>query len=427
MPATLPRTDALKPVEAALARAIDRTARQRWLTLEHLLDRFLNRPCRELEPAMRAVLLAGAAQLVFMQRLPAYAVVDQMVELAERLMRRKARGMVNAVLRKIAGLVGAFEPDEPWTPAVDALPMDDGKVRLTEPCLPDPIDEIAHLSLATSHPQWLVRRWRRAFGRDAVVRMCLTGVRSAPTIVAVENDFSPDTAHDDWQWHDAPGFIVWRGDYQALRAFLDAHPHRRVQDPAAQRAVAACDALHAPTILDFCAGRGTKTVQLAAAHPQARIFACDPDPDRAASLRQVSARFEHVAVIDHDAARAMRADLLVLDVPCSNTGVLGRRPEARYRLSSKRLKQVVALQRDIFAQALPTVTPGGHVLYSTCSVEAEENAEQAGWLEQRLGTTRLRESLTLPAGADPSHHDGGYHALLPVPVPVSAAASGTGA
>lgn len=409
---TAPDTTDLSPAEAALAVAIHRTTLQRWLTLEHLLGRYVNQPVAKLEPAMRAVLLAGAAQLLFMQRLPAYAVVDESVTLARRHVRPKAGGMVNAVLRKVGALVGEVARDETWQPAGDALPLDGGTLHLAEPCLPEPSPLDEHLAIAASHPRWLVQRWLKGFSREAVIEICRSGLRTAPTIVAVEPGFDLAQSSEDWQPHALAGSLVWRGDHAALVRFLQGHPQRRVQDPAAQRAVAATHNLEVNTILDFCAGRGTKTVQLAATHPKARILAADPDPERAASLREVAARFEHVEVVTAAQAMAQRVDLLVLDVPCSNTGVLGRRPEARYRLNADRLDKLTDLQRQILDQALPTATPGGWVLYTTCSIEPEENDRQTRWIEEQIEGETWRENLLLPAGDGLTHHDGSYHALV---------------
>lgn len=408
-----PNTAGLSVADAALALAIHRTVLQRWLTLEYLLNRFLNQPFDRLEPAMRAVLLSGAAQLLFMQRVPAYAVVDQTVALARRLLRPKAGGMVNAVLRRIADGVRAVARDEPWEPAADVLPLDEGTLHLTEPWLPSPEEQFdEHLGLATSHPKWLVHRWLSMFEPQAVQAVCRHGVRTAPTIVAVEAEFEASPADELWEPHETPGFLVWRGEHEALVRFLAEHPHRRVQDPAARRAVEATRGLPVRTILDYCAGRGTKTIQLAAEHPEAEILAADPDPDRAASLRGLEHRFDNITVTTPTEALAARVDLLLLDVPCSNTGVLARRPAARYRLTHRRLKQLAALQQEIVEQSVETLELGGWVLYSTCSIEPEENDQQTRWIEEQTGGEVLREALTLPAGHARTHHDGSYHALV---------------
>ena len=122
LPAITLDTTGLSPLDAGLATAIHRTTLQRWITLEYLLNRVLSKRLESLEPVVQGVLLSGAAQLVFMDRLPAHAVVDEQVKLARGLVRPGAAGLVNAVLRKVADSVQAVEPDRAWEPACDLLP-----------------------------------------------------------------------------------------------------------------------------------------------------------------------------------------------------------------------------------------------------------------------------------------------------------------
>ena len=409
--------------DAALALAIHRTVLQRWLTLEHLLDRFSRQPCEKLEPNMLAVLLTGSAQLVFMPSLPTYAVVDEAVSLAKQMVRPAAGGMVNAILRKVAKLVVGPEPDTAWQPAADLLPAEQGVIRLAQPALPDPSQLPAYLAAATSHPVKLVRRWIEMFGGPQTTELCLHSTRVPPTLVAVEQGFDAGQTSDDWQAHDQPGWIVWQGSHDALIAFLESHPSRRVQDPTAAQAVASCRELNPSSVMDYCAGMGTKTKQLAMQFPEAAIFAADPHVGRAAALKQLAEQYAKVTVLSQAAAAGQSADLLVLDVPCSNSGVLARRPEARYRLTHQSLASVMELQRQIILQSLPvvqarqgsgTATPR-HILYSTCSIEQMENRPQARWIAQQVAGEIVHEKLILPAGRGPSWNDGGYHALIKLP------------
>jgi len=102
----------------------------------------------------------------------------------------------------------------------------------------------------------------------------------------------------------------------------------------------------------------------------------------------------------------------VLDVPCTNSGVFARRPEARYRFSHTSVGQLAQLQRQVFRVARDLLAPGGHVLYATCSIEAAENAKQARKLARQIGGELLREHETLPGGDTTAYHDGGYFALV---------------
>ncbi|MCE9591928.1 MAG: hypothetical protein K8S99_15570 [Planctomycetes bacterium] len=417
-PAPIP-DGGLSALDARLAMAIHRTVLQRWLTLEYLLDGRLNKPMDRLEPAMRGVLLTAAAQLVFMDRLPVHAVVHESVSLARRMVRPAAAGLANAVLRRISEAVDKHITDQPWSPAADRLPLDFGFVQLTKPELPAITQFTEHLAAATSHPEHLIERWVQAHGQAGALAIARHGVVNAPTVVATEPGFDT-TSCPDGRSHELPGSLVWDGSHSAMIAFLAGHPARRVQDPTATLPVAATSALNAlpknALIADLCAGRGTKTRQLAVTHPNARILATDTDPDRLADLRTACRGLANVQVMpayDIDAAcRDEGIDLLLLDVPCSNTGVLGRRPEARYRFGIDTLGALTAIQRRIVERAIPLMKRGGHILYSTCSVEPEENQQQARWLCERFGAELADENLTLPGGHDRTSRDGGYYALI---------------
>lgn len=417
-------TTGLSPADAALALAIYRTTVQRWLTLEHLIERFLPRKLRRLEPGMQAVLLSAGAQLIFMDRLPGYAVVDQAVSLSRKFVRPQAAGMVNAVLRKLVRLAEQPDGQAPWQPAVDRLPrMPEGDagqggvlmVPLAEPCLPEPHDIVRHLAAATSVPRVLVQRWVEVFGEPEAMRLCLHTIKNPPTVVAVEQGFDQSAGHEDWIAHKRAGAVVWRGKREALIDFLNGHPDRRVQDAASIASCEATSGLSPRTILDYCAGRGTKSRQLALMHPQATVYATDIHPGRRAQLREAAQGIENLQVIEPDDAGTRGYDLIVLDVPCTNTGVLARRPEARYRYSQQTVGSLVQLQRQIVDQASPWVCSGGHLLYCTCSIEKSENDKQADRIARKLGGKLISQATILPGGARDSYTDGSYHALMQMP------------
>jgi 16S rRNA (cytosine967-C5)-methyltransferase len=178
------------------------------------------------------------------------------------------------------------------------------------------------------------------------------------------------------------------------------------------------DGLRPAIILDACAGRGTKTRQLAALHPQAEIVATDTDGHR---LRALALAFEghpRVKVTTPEGLRRVvgKVDLLVLDVPCSNTGVLARRPEAKYRFNRARLDSVVRLQKEIVEDHRLMLAPEGSILYSTCSLEPSENDAQAAWAAGRTGRVVARQERHEPRGMpgepDARYADGGFGALL---------------
>lgn len=391
----------LSPADASLALAIVRTVHQRWLTLGLLLQSVGCPPLATLSHGVQAVMLGSAAQLVFFDRLPARAIVHDAVDLARIFGSPNAAGFVNAVLRSLDEAVQASpEPDEtPWRPHPALLPIDPrgGEVLTSRPLwdgiLPDPANPVRHLAAACGLPRPLVRAIVDAHGPEAAADVAAASVRRPPVFVA--EGTQPPTRFE--------GAPAW------LAAHLAENPARRVQDPASALAVASTAGLKPATILDLCAGRGTKTRQLVATHPDAEVFAWDPDDARREDLEKL----DDVEV--GDPAADARFDLVLLDVPCTNTGVLARRPEARYRWTPERLASLVQLQREILLRGAGLVAPGGHLLYSTCSVDPAENQEQAAWLREHKNGSRFEEvhrHLQLPGGVAAAYTDGSFHSLL---------------
>ncbi|MFN0133299.1 MAG: transcription antitermination factor NusB [Phycisphaerales bacterium] len=411
-----PDDSALAPRDAALASAIYDAAIRRWLTLEHVLEAFAKPSLRRLEAPLRAVLLAGAAQALLLDRLPAYAIIDESVELAKRLIRPGAGGLVNAVLRRVIETRGdraAIWADEGDVP-VDRLPLSDGgALGLRSTHLPN--DESKRWAAAFSLPTWLIDRWKAEHGAVAAWHMARHTLIEPPTILNIAHGTPPKRCSP----HDSPGSAVWTGPRAELGAAVGAGSDVWVQDPASSASVAAITDLTPTLIVDLCAGQGTKTRQLLAAFPNAGVLATDADPDRLATLRAAVSDQPRAEVVPLDAIESRaggRADLVVLDVPCSNTGVLARRLEARYRASPTQLARLVELQRQIISMGTRLRSPSGRILYATCSIERDENQSQAAWMADRFGLRVERESLRLPRGkpgGDPRDYaDGSYHALL---------------
>lgn len=425
MPMTTPAASAIEagsaPLdsrETRLAVAIHRTSLQRLITLRYLVERKLDRAPTALEPALQASLIAGAAQLLFMDKMPAHAVVDEMVEIAKKRVRVGAGSMVNAVLRRVAEMVSERLPEDPWSPAPDRIPLSAGAtLRLSAPLLPPVNDVLRHLSIATSHPIPFIERLSSEHDDQTLRQLLLHSLKSPPIIV-----HGPPPPPEDSTLavpHASGGFQVWQGDHAAMTGYLSTGPHRWVQDPTAWLAVASTAGLKPATILDFCAGRGTKTRQLSSLHPEATIYATDVDLDRLRDLRRSFVGNPKVKVILSSDLGPLREkiDLLLLDVPCSNTGVLARRLEARYRYSDRSIDSLIDLQRAIAHQTSPLLsrTAGrisAAIVYSTCSIDDRENRRQAQWLAQHQGLKITADHLALPGGDGATYHDGGYWALI---------------
>ncbi len=425
------RTEGLDRRDAALAWAIDHAVARRWLTLAAVIQAHLSRPWDGLEPRVKGALLAGSAQLLLLDRLPDHAVVNETVEWVKGAGRGAAgsAGLVNAVLRRVAAsrkeridLAGRTAPYE-----ADELPLDDGSGwRLSAPVFAG--DPALRLAQQTSHPEALLARWRERLGGTRAAEIARHDLVHPPIIVTGIAEVAgggdgagtglPAPFASSLRAHAEPEFAVFDGERAQLDALLRALPGARVQDPASAAAVEATAALRPGVVIDVCAGRGTKTLQLARLHPEARIIASDASPQRSAALRQLFEQDGRVEVVEPRelTAWAGRADLVLVDPPCSNTGVLARRVEARYRFGPASLGALVSVQRQILADALRLPAGGGHLLYSTCSLEAEENESQVQWLIHWHRLRLRRETMRWPRGApgDPAagYSDGSYFALL---------------
>lgn len=411
MPQMLDLAELKDPRERQLANAIHRTVLQRWLTLDYILNRHLKKPLNKLEPMMQGILLTGAAQLLFFERLPDFAVVSSMVNMAAALVRPEAKGMVNAVLRNMAKTVASRSSDTKWEPCRDKLPVDQGYVQFNLPMIPDlKRGWSTFWSLVTSHPTSLLEHFAKQHGEDAVEKIAMHDMAIPPIIL--RSQLPLDENELPIAKHNADGnYYLWQGSYPQLTELLDQNPNCRVQDPTASKPIAAIADLKLKTIIDYCAGKGTKSVQLAAQHPDATIYATDPDAPRFAALKTVSEQYENL-VAKKKSVLPRDVDLILLDVPCSNTGVLARRPEARYRFNRPNRRELVQLQKHIATEAIDRLVLGGYVLYSTCSICELENQEIAKFICEKFEGKIVKEHLTLPQGEGADYQDGGYYALI---------------
>jgi len=413
----------LEARDAAFARALDLAVARRWLTLVALAEPHVERGWARLQDPLKAAILTGAAQLVLLDRIPDHAAVDASVEWVKRTAGAGAGGLVNAVLRRIAEsraeLLPADHPDAiAAVGRTDLVPLSDGRAwRLARPVFAD--ETVSLLAAQTSHAKDLVVHWIGAHGRERTREICRHDLAEAPTLVTGLSAATAGRFADRLAPHARAGWWCWNGPAAELSGLLAADPDARVQDPGSAEPVAAVAAagLEPKVILDLCAGRGTKTRQLATAFPSATVVATDIDAARRRDLAALARTSDRIEAVDPgDVTRWFgKADLVVLDVPCTNTGVLPRRPEARYRFTRARLDSLLELQREIAAGALPLLSPRGSVLYSTCSLEPAENARQAEWLRRRAGLAPVVERQRFPEGMPgqpaATYLDGGFHAL----------------
>lgn len=416
-----PSTEGLSPRDAALAHTICDAVARRWITLRAVAQSFLKHPFDRAPTPTQAALLAGAAQLLLLDRIPPHAAVSESVAYT-RVRSPRTAPVVNAVLR---GLTRALTPPDappaPSDPRATIPRADGGVVTLSRAVF----DQDPHecLAQASGCPAPLLASWRAQFGDEVTRRLAHHSLLHPP--IVLNTAFARSPLPENLVPHDTPGCHVYTGEGAGLRTLLTGRADLWVQDAASTAAVSlalqhAGDPLrhHGTLLVDLCAGQGTKTRHLAAAFPHAKILATDVDATRLGVLRGVFDGHPRVSVVEADAldhAAARSAALVLLDVPCSNTGVLPRRPEAKYRCDEPQMTRLVNTQRSILRRGVSLLAPDGLLLYSTCSLEHAENEAQARWAESldlRLVAEERVMPLGLPGDSPARYRDGAYAALL---------------
>lgn len=334
--------------------------------LDHRLDALLEKGIGSLPGAVVTVLELGAYQILFMDAVPAFAAVDESVALAREALPAKSRGwapgLVNGVLRNLE------------------RSRDDAR-------LPDPESDLAaHLAVRESHPRWLVERWLARYGRERTE--ALLARDGAPPSVHLAVHSGRTTREAVLERLAAEGIAARPHPLVASAIVLEdgVAPERLpgwgeglvwIQDAGAQLVVDAAGAAPGVAVLDACAAPGTKLAGLLA-HGAGPALALDLDPARLVRVRENVARLDlpGVRIVAADARRVptrARFPLVLADAPCSGTGVLARRPDARWRRRPGDPDRFARAQREILEGLADRVEPGGALVYATCTLEPEEN------------------------------------------------------
>ena len=306
----------------------------------------------KLDDETRDILRVGLCQLLIL-RLPDHAAVFETVELGKS----GVRGLINAVLRRAIATRKNLYDFEKVAPEV-----------------------------VYSHPDWLFKRWKKAFGKEDTIALMDFNNCPAPTYARINplaaGSAALHTASEDPEAEELPpGFIKIEGQ---VPSDLLAKGQIYIQDPATRHSVELLDPQPGEKILDACAAPGGKAFLIAAAQGSAKDLLCtDSNDKRLPRLRENLERLHcgSAGIEVHDWSLPAPEkwhgafDAILLDVPCSNTGVFRRRVDVRWRLRPADITELTKLQRQILENALPCLKPGGRIVYSTCSIEAEENEE----------------------------------------------------
>ncbi len=375
--------DAIPEVQRARVREyVSGVVRQKRY-LDFLISRYYRGKMRKMHPRLRQILRLGIYELLFMDRAE-HGVVHEAVELARRQVGAHTAGLVNAILRRVLR-------------EREALP------------LPETGDRAEDLAIRYSYSTWMVRRWLERWGPEATERL-LRRMNERPYFslrihtqrVAVETLYAWMREHnipfEPSPW--LPEFVRVPRLQEVIRAGWLKEGYCAVQDEGAALVARLVAPAPGERIIDACAAPGGKTLYMAQmSDDQARIEAVDIHPHRVQLIESAAQKAGLTSVHTHvgDACdllpRLAPADRVLLDVPCTGTGVLARRPDLRWQRQPEDLAELMQLQDALLDAGAEAVRPGGVLVYATCSLEPEENEERVAAFLQRHPEFELEAPL----------------------------------
>lgn len=351
--------------EKALATAIFYGVLERRITLDYMLAQFSKTPLPKLSPAVLEILRIGAYQLLYLEKIPPSAAVNECVNLAKRNKQARASGFVNAVLRNLLRAKG--------------------KLRMPDPAK----DRLGSLSVTYSCPKWLIRLWESSYGEACTLGLLGSLCEKPPVFARVNNTLISEEnllerlaceGMEAKRCALLPGAVELShmgdiGESESYRAGL-----LHVQDLSSQICCALLDPRPGETVADVCAAPGGKTFTAAERmENRGRVLSFDRTPARVGLIREGAARLKLSCVetgvrdASAPAGEPLRADRVLCDVPCSGLGILRRKPEVRYKLPST-IDSLPDLQYLILCKSSAIAADGGVLVYSTCTLNPGENA-----------------------------------------------------
>jgi 16S rRNA (cytosine967-C5)-methyltransferase len=408
--------------------------------IDTVIAAFSGRPVDRIPDKLLNIIRLGACELVYSPATAQHSVVNEAVENAKALTGKKQVGFVNAVLRQITRSITNRQIDlSQSNPKRTLCQSPQTGCEFNRDFLPDPEYSPAdYLSTVFSLPKWLVSNWLSEFGAESTRRICLASNRK-PSIYLRPNSLKTTVQELAEKFHHADIEIEIVPEDSIIKVKSPRSITRlpgfdeglfTVQDITASKVVKMLSPRPDWTILDLCAAPGSKTTQLAEiTGDSATIIATDIDAQRLKKVEENTTRLgiksvniiPYKQLLNSEFSIFIRPsvdglnsqfDCVLLDVPCSNTGVLARRVEARYRITPAAIKKLAKTQTELLKTAASMLKPHGTICYSTCSIQKDENSGLIKDFLRKNANFKLEsEKLTLPS-AEHFDCDGGYTAIL---------------
>jgi len=329
--------------------------------IDHIIEESSSRKMRNIQPKLKSILRLGCYELLFDEIIPEFAAIHSSVELGKNLMNNKSGSMVNAVLRNMQR---KQDSDPLW------------------------LKTIKRNNIELSFPNWLVKKWRIQFGETNTKKLCKSYIKKSPMFLRVDtNQLSlkkainllNQSAIEVTRYDIVNNFLkVVSGQDKVLNDNLFKCGIISIQDPASAAVAELVKPVNGDIILDVCAAPGTKSLLMAQkVGDNGKVFASDKDPSRVEIAKSDVRRHKNKniqwSVLDATKDTFPMAEKILIDAPCTGTGVLGRRPDIKWRLKKKDFQFMKTIQLSILNHMTKFLKKGGKVVYATCSLEPEEN------------------------------------------------------
>ncbi len=329
--------------------------------IDHIIEKSSSRKMGNIQPKLKSILRLGCYDLLFDEIIPEFAAIHSSVELGKNLVNKKSGSMVNAVLRNIQR---KKDSDQAWLKSIK-----DSKVEL-------------------SFPNWLVKKWRKQFGATNTKNLCRTFLKKSPMFLRVDTNQLPlieavSLLNQNGIEVECYGILnsflkVLSGQEKVLDNNLFNCGIISIQDPASAAVAQLIKPENGDIILDVCAAPGTKSLLMAQkVGNNGKVFASDKDPSRVELAKSDIKRHKNKniqwSILDATKDRFPMVEKILIDAPCTGTGVLGRRPDIKWKLKKKDFQFMREIQISILNHMSKFLKIGGKIVYATCSLEPEEN------------------------------------------------------
>lgn len=374
--AVLDKYDYLDKRDKAFIKRLTEGTTERRIELDYHLDQYSKVPVKKMKPLIRSLMRMSVYQIIYMDSVPDSAACNEAVKLTQRHKFGSLKGFVNGVLRAISRNKGNL-------------------------IFPDPEKEpVKSLSVRYSMPEWIVSMWMKRYGGERTEKILDGLLKEHPVSIRISTCLAEEERERLLKELEETGAKIHGSPYLPYVFLIENIDNIKklpgfkeglftVQDVSSCLSVEALSIKEKDVVMDLCAAPGGKTIL--AAEKADRVYSFDLSEEKVELIRENLSRMKlgNVTAAAQDATEfhpefEKKADIVIMDVPCSGLGVIGKKRDIKYRVSREGIESLVRLQKSIVNAGFRYVKPGGILIYSTCTINASENEEMAGWIGENF-------------------------------------------